>query len=64
MTSSYQLKFVNHIINLAKIDKDLANYSIREFATLDPHNLKNLRELVTAEVARLKSERQNLGKSD
>ena len=53
----YQLKFVNHIINLAKMDRDLANYSIREFATLDPFQLKDLRELVLLEVERLRLER-------
>ena len=55
--TAYQIKFVNHIINLAKIDKDLANYSIREFATLDPYQLRDLRELVLLEVERLRLER-------
>jgi hypothetical protein len=62
--TTYQQRFITHIINLAKIDKDLANYSIREFAILDPYQLKDLRELVMTEVARLKLERPSLEKSD
>ena len=60
----YQLKFVNHIIKLAKIDKDLANYSIKEFATLDPYQLGNLKELVMLEVKRSKSDFQTSVKQD
>ena len=60
--TTYQQKFVNHIIKLAKIDKDLANYSIREFATLDPYQLKDLHAFVLSEVNRLKSVDQTSGK--
>jgi hypothetical protein len=60
----YQARFVQTIINTAKYDKTYAMWSIRHFSELDPHNLKNLRELVTAEVERLKLEPQSLAKSD
>jgi hypothetical protein len=62
--TTYQQRFITHVINLSKIDKDLANYSIREFATLDPYQLKDLRALVMLEVKRLKSAGQTLAKLD
>jgi hypothetical protein len=51
----YQAKFVNSIIQTAKLDKTYANWAIQDFQRLDPHGLKNLKELVLAEVLRLKS---------
>ena len=60
----YQQRFVTHVINLAKIDKDLANYSIKEFATLDPYQLGSLKELVMSEVKRSKSDFQTSVKQD
>lgn len=51
----YQAKFVNTIIQTAKVDRTYANWSIQNFQHLDPYGLKNLKELVMAEVLRLKS---------
>ena len=53
--TTYQQKFITHVINLAKIDKDLANYSIREFQQIDPFQLGNLKELVMLAVKSSKS---------
>ena len=60
--TTYQQKFITHVINLAKIDRDLANYAIREFQQIDPYQLGNLKELVMLEVKRSKSEDQTLEK--
>ena len=58
----YQRKFVDHHLALAKLDKDYANWSIRNFMEIDPYQLGNLRELVLQAVKSSKSDAPTLGK--
>ncbi len=53
--SDYQMRFIETIIQTAKLDKDYANWSIKHFAQLDPCNLSNLKAQIIQEVARRKA---------
>jgi hypothetical protein len=50
MTTPCQQRFVNSIIETAKVDKAYANWAVNDFAQLDPYQLGNLKELVKAEL--------------
>ena len=54
--NQYQAKFVNTIIQTAKVDKDYARWSIAEFSRIDPYQLGNLKQLVINEIERRKNE--------
>jgi hypothetical protein len=46
----YQQRFVNSIIETAKVDKAYATWAVADFARIDPFQLVDLKELVKAEL--------------
>jgi hypothetical protein len=50
MATPHQQRFVNSIIETAKLDTAYANWAVNDFARIDPFQLGNLKELVKAEL--------------
>ena len=51
----YQQKFLDHLVRVATQDKALAWWSAKNYAQMDPFQLADLPQVLTAEMRRLKS---------
>ena len=49
----YQQKFLDHLVRMAAQDKALAWWSAKNYAEMDPYQLSDLPQLLTAEMKRL-----------
>lgn len=51
--TNYKKKFLAHLVRMAAQDKALAWWSAKNFAQMDPYQLADLPQLLTAEMKRL-----------
>lgn len=49
----YQQKFLDHLVRMAAQDKALAWWSAKNYAEMDPYQLADLPQVLTAEMKRL-----------